>query len=476
MIVNIIATTRNILAFEEGSATVSQDDLFGAPAGWYPDPLGLPQLRWWNNHAWTEQTSAARQPMVVQDTKFAWADDELPTRRDERLRERGQDRRPADTVAPTAEALRELEPPRAFSQFNQAAQTTQAAPPAAPVAPAAAAPAEPIVPVAAQAPVAPPTPIFTPEPEPVAPVATRVDSLYTPDPVVESPFVETPFSESLNTAFADPTFADPAAFTEAPAASPSLDTIFDARPMMTTPAGALDAIFGENEARRSGTRVKTPVVTLEHVATAASSARQSSTGAAYVMAIIPIAQLVISLLLLTSLGMSGSQFIYIAILVVPYFIAIALAYFDNAALKKAGHTELPHWAWAALTVPVYLILRARVLIRETGHGISPVLVWLGNSVLQLASVLAVPGVLIALLPSVFIAQLEDSVASDAMLMAGANMTVSCPISMPPVLPGERVKCQTTSSNGTVQDIVVTLQRSNGWISWWVIDWGDANAN
>lgn len=24
-----------------------------APAGWYRDPLGLPQVRWWNGMSWT---------------------------------------------------------------------------------------------------------------------------------------------------------------------------------------------------------------------------------------------------------------------------------------------------------------------------------------------------------------------------------------------------------------------------------------
>src|SRR5688572_32584662 len=42
------------------------DDDVRVPAGWYPDPLGLPQLRWWDNHAWTEHTSDARQPMVAE--------------------------------------------------------------------------------------------------------------------------------------------------------------------------------------------------------------------------------------------------------------------------------------------------------------------------------------------------------------------------------------------------------------------------
>ena len=44
------------------------DDDVRVPAGWYPDPLGLPQLRWWDNHAWTEHTSDARQPMVAHET------------------------------------------------------------------------------------------------------------------------------------------------------------------------------------------------------------------------------------------------------------------------------------------------------------------------------------------------------------------------------------------------------------------------
>ena len=408
---------------------MSQDDLFGAPAGWYPDPLGLPQLRWWNNHAWTEQTSAARQPIVVQDTKFAWADDELPTRRDERLRERaGETRRPAETPAPTAESLRELDPPRAFTQVNQGAPSAPVTTPA----PAAAAPA---------APVTPPAPAAAPS----QPATPSMDSLFAPDPVVTAPV--------------------------AGHSGPSLDSIFDAKPA-TAPAEALDALFGEKESRRAGTRVKTPIITIDHVAPTASAAprKQSSTGPAWVIAMIPLFQLVISLLLLTSLGMNGSQFIYVGILVVPYLVVILLAYFDHKTLLAAGHERPAHWGWAALSAPVYLLLRARSTIRETGHGIGPVLVWFGLGVLHLASVVAVPGVLIALLPAMFTAQIESAIAGDAMLIAGSQMTVNCE-GNPPVLPGEQIVCQSVDSTGNKFDITVTLERSNGWIDWQVVDWG-----
>jgi Protein of unknown function (DUF2510) len=30
------------------------------PFGWYPDPTGLPMLRWWTGSAWTEQLEAPR--------------------------------------------------------------------------------------------------------------------------------------------------------------------------------------------------------------------------------------------------------------------------------------------------------------------------------------------------------------------------------------------------------------------------------
>lgn len=80
-----------------------EDNRFGVPAGWYPDPLGLPQLRWWDSQAWTEHTSEARAPIVIQQpaTQFAYADDDLPSRREQRERERATQR----TAVPFEEAL-----------------------------------------------------------------------------------------------------------------------------------------------------------------------------------------------------------------------------------------------------------------------------------------------------------------------------------------------------------------------------------
>jgi hypothetical protein len=434
---------------------VSQDDLFGAPAGWYPDPLGLPQLRWWNNHSWTEQTSAARQPMVMQDTKFAWADDELPTRREERERERQRaDRAPAAQAKPTAATLRELEPPRAFTKietpetFSPGAQFTagdqfraeeQAQPAAA----------------SAQS-------IFD------APVFTAAPAEPTLTPSAQSLFdAQTPFDGQKATD-AQPLFdAPPAASTTAPA----FGSLFDAAP--TTPAGAvveetLDRLFGQRSpGEAAAARRATPIVTDTAVR---GSAVSVNTAPAWIIAMIPLFQLVLSLLLLTALGMGSNVAIFLAILAVPYLIVVGLAYFDQRALLAAGVDRPAHWAWAFLTAPVYLLMRARAVIRQSGHGIGPVLVWFGLGALHLASVVAIPGLLIAILPAVFTSQLQASVESDALLISGAQMTVTCPAT-PPVLFGEQTVCDAVSANGNESEIAVSLERANGWIQWQVLDWG-----
>jgi len=40
--------------------TVVNPSTTAAPAGWYRDPLGIPQLRWWNGIAWTNHIQEAR--------------------------------------------------------------------------------------------------------------------------------------------------------------------------------------------------------------------------------------------------------------------------------------------------------------------------------------------------------------------------------------------------------------------------------
>ena len=79
------------------------DESFGVPAGWYPDPLGLPQLRWWDAQAWTEHTSEARAPIVLQPaTRSSSPGEALPSRREQRERERRESGELSETALDTA--------------------------------------------------------------------------------------------------------------------------------------------------------------------------------------------------------------------------------------------------------------------------------------------------------------------------------------------------------------------------------------
>ncbi|MFT4123204.1 MAG: DUF2510 domain-containing protein [Microbacteriaceae bacterium] len=412
---------------------MAQDDLFGAPAGWYPDPLGLPQLRWWNNHAWTEQTAAARQPMVAQDTKFAWADDEPVAEQ----QSSGAGFVPGTDPA-SDDTLRQLEPPFAEggspeppNPYAESAKwwetrgtdTRRAA-------------------SAASAATAPAEPVANPFMQPVAPEPRQPD-------------YRTP---------------------ERPEGSASFAALFDgsatAAPASTFAASAdsLEALFGTPTAARN--RARTPIVSSElfESSSSAPSRLNASTSFVWPIALLPVAQLMVQLVLLTAIGMGINPVLFNGIAVIAYLVGVLLAYFDRRALVAGGFERPPHWAFAALTVFVYLVLRARATLRESGHGIGPLVTYLGLAVLQLASVVVVPGLLIAALPSVFASQIEQSVETDAALLAGATMTVDCP-DTPPLFAGDEITCVSTSDDSTSTDIIVTLTRANGWIGWQVLDWG-----
>jgi len=83
------------------------------PAGWYPDPLGLPQLRWWDNHTWTDQISGARAPLVHQIVEFADPIDEQRTQTDRPTPETSSVKEPTPPESQLSSTLRQLEAPLA---------------------------------------------------------------------------------------------------------------------------------------------------------------------------------------------------------------------------------------------------------------------------------------------------------------------------------------------------------------------------
>jgi hypothetical protein len=417
-----------------------EDDVT-VPAGWYPDPMGLPQLRWWNNHAWTELTTEARPPLVVQaPTRLAFADDELPTRRQQReQRERDEEyaslatdeneaRDAAAAHAPLTVTLREID---------------------------------------------------APVPDEVDEENDGVDE---PAEVDEEPAVEPADgvdSRLVNLDTIDYDSVDPdddaAAFLPRPA-------FVTPRDVPTTGRGAGSPITVESPV---GSPVETSAATAPATAPAVSvptqtgpyervpeqhspAARTIYTAPVWIIALVPLLLLVVSLLLLLGFGSSLNMWVTPAIWASSWIVVVILAITDHAALGRAGYEHRASWAWALLTAPIYLIARSMSLAKVGPLGFAPVLVWAALGILQIGSVLVVPGLIISALPHVFATQAEQSIASDASII-GAKLSVKCSPELP-VLVGQTFDCLATSGKDHY-DLTVVLQRTNGWIDWHVSDWG-----
>jgi hypothetical protein len=423
-----------------------EDDVT-VPAGWYPDPMGLPQLRWWNNHAWTELTTEARPPLVMQvPTRLAYADEELPTRRQQReQRERDEQqsalrtdeddaRDGADRRAPASVTLREIDAPVSDSPVEEPTTESTVTAEALAAPSSAATNTEP-----ATAPISD-APLRAPISD--APLHDRVDD----EPVDDEPvddwagarevFVpRTAFGATEGSVFGTPVTAE-----STPKERIRLDDGADRREVRYS-----------DDRGRSASRL--PIYTAP----------------VWIIALVPLLLLVFSLLLLLGFGSSLNMWVTPAIWGTSYLAVVILAIADRAALGRAGYEHRASWAWALLTAPVYLLARSMSLSKVGPLGFAPVLVWAALGILQIGSVLVVPGLIISALPHVFATQAEQSIASDASII-GADITVDCAKNLPVII-GQSFSCSATNAKSDPFTISVSLQRTNGWIDWHVDDWG-----
>ncbi len=355
------------------------EDGFGIPAGWYPDPLGLPQLRWWDSQAWTEHTSDARAPIVVQPaTRLAFADEELPSRREQRDRERREN-------SPEHEAR---------SPFDR---------------------------------------------------LSDLEYEYETDPDV----VREELSAQPLLAMTLKELEPPVADTEDQATSGPLR----ARQHANSRPGAstLTELDGEAPPERAPKRQKT------------------FTAAAWAIALMPLLQLAASVFIVVVLELGANLPLLVVVWAVPYLAVLGFAAYDKLLLQTWGHSRPASALWATLTSPTYLVVRAVRTHRETGKGSSLIAVWGAGVTALFVAVLVVPGLVISLAPQVFSAEVERTVEANATALGG-DISVDCP-STPPLLIGETFTCRATKQNGEMDSILVSLERSNGWINWQVEYWG-----
>lgn len=470
----------------KGRAVVVDDDV-RVPAGWYPDPLGLPQLRWWDNHAWTEHTSDARQPMVAEQSAAmsqpvggqtlggqtlggqAAAGPGWGPAQPQRAPSRAAEPRLAfaDDL-PFADDLADIEDtayPEPLTPESRYAETRSAGPDAAPLTGATELPSRRTM--------------------------RAAERLAHEDDVVRDLVGDSArFGEPL-TALEAPTRGDAV---DADAASPAARYAAAAR-LDDAPRSMrydLDEVhedlLGEPVARRSSfahassstatfvpeTPEAQPEPRSADVGTsrrlARSTAPQTSTVPSWILTLIPIYVLLVGMILL--LGGTTAEFAPITaalLLGVPWVAGIGIAALDRRMLTQGGMERPAHWAWALAGAPVYLVARLVATVREAGNGFGPVLTYLVLGLFMVGAVVAVPGLAMELSPATFAAEAERSVEDDAASF-GTELTVDCP-DTPPMLLQQSFVCEATAEDGDTFSIVVSLQRSNGWIDWRVDDWG-----
>lgn len=428
------------------------DDDVRVPAGWYPDPLGLPQLRWWDNHAWTEHTSDAREPMVSQPLRaaqpatattatgprLAFADDlpfaddladvedpafpptlvepatatgttALPSRR--ALREAERLAHDDDVVRDLAgDSARFGEPLGALEAPARAGDVVEAESPAARYARAARVSD--------------------------APRSVRYDLDERHEDLLGEPSIP-------RSAFAH--------------ASSSATHFIPDFPDSATPQPSRDDAVDEQTTERV---VRSRVARGPH----------TTTVPAWVLTLLPIYMLLVGMMVL--LGGTDAAFapVTVGLVVgVPWVAGLVIAILDRRALKHGGMERPAHWLWAVLGAPVYLLARLVATVREAGNGFGPVLTYLVLALVMAGAVLAVPGLAMELAPASFSAEAERSVADDARSL-GADLEIDCP-ETPPLLVQGSFSCTATDADGRSFRVDVSLQRSNGWIDWRVDDWG-----
>lgn len=191
------------------------------------------------------------------------------------------------------------------------------------------------------------------------------------------------------------------------------------------------------------------------------------TGAVWVIAVTPVLQLAVSLLLLF-VGLGHNLPLVLMVWFAPYLLVLGFAAYDKLVLQTWGHERPASALWAFLREPGYLLARALRTYKETGKGFAPIALWVGTIPVLLAAAVAMPGLAIAAFPEAFSGEVEQSVVGDAQAL-GAELSVECPA--PPLFIGETFTCRAEKPNGETDSISVSLQRQNGWISWRVEDWG-----
>lgn len=314
---------------------MAPDQPTSVPAGWYPDPHGVAELRWWDGRDWTVNVyppvappvEAPVTPPTVQPIAEPAVE---PTGEPAATPERGLAFPPPSINPPENDE-------NAFgSQIDDLEDVSRVPDLVAPTT------AEPV------------------------PTAAPVDSLPSRRELRERggtvpaspPIVAAPVPDSSTpTSFDWIPGAGVAAEAATPASQPTVDSVWNAEP--SAPQQDPEELYSSTPTRTSTTSgwliALTPlfagILSAGAVKGAENYPRYVPEGATWWM-------------------------LAAGVLVLLYLVTLLLAAADRRKLEGEGHSYPAHWAWALLTAPIYLAVRTVAVKRETGRVSALLWVWI----------------------------------------------------------------------------------------------------
>lgn len=172
---------------------------------------------------------------------------------------------------------------------------------------------------------------------------------------------------------------------------------------------------------------------------------------AWALALVPLAFILLDVILLQN-GISPLSVVSVLLAV---GLSSALIVADCLNLRRQGQPAPTLW-WALFAVPGYLVARRKRL----GQSWILPLVWVGAALAYLAAGSTVGALgAVELDPAIVEHEVEQGYRE-----YGDMVAVDCPDpSIAPV--GGTVQCSATYGDGTVAEVVITVENTQGWFSW-----------
>lgn len=377
---------------------MAPDQTASVPAGWYPDPYGVSEMRWWDGQSWTDsihpqvaQEEPSVQPVPAHHTPEPVSPEPVVP-----------EPVSAQPLSPEPDPFQELGFTESHQQDDSVPDLVEPAQPAeephhyvSGSAPSAALPNAPL----------PSRRELRMRAEQASSTSDAPASSVPAEPVRAIPAAEAPVSAAALAAPPVPDSSTPSSFDWLAGAGAPAASAAGASPPPAFPPPGVSTNAAPAElpfAADSDEAPPVPVVNAWSRPTTLTdddeipnrpTATRMATTSSWFIAVMPLIAGILSLSAVkgqenypTYVPAGIEWWMLVAgVFAVLYVVTLMLAMADRRKLDWAGYHRPAHWAWALLTAPVYLLVRTISVKRETGRNSMLLWVWILLTALLVAA-------------------------------------------------------------------------------------------